>query len=351
MAVEEGVKVIRSGEVEIYDVLADPRESENLAGRLEVDASLREALARYAEEALRESEAVAANLDPEVSEKLASLGYFGSSGRPVLREDAPNPREMTHLFHGLDLGASRFVAREYESAILVYSRVLEADPENFAVVLGLAVAHSLLGEESEALGYFDRAREIDAFSIDLRHYQAMHHLRNREWDLARPLFESVLVEMPERLPALEGLAQIYTRQGQLEDAVSLLEKITTIKDSPGLELARLGELRMAKGETAAAIRAFESSRDLLGRDFAFHLELGVLYLADSRLVQAAASLDRVSASHPGFSMALFKRAQVSVLLSEPDRVERVRRAWAEADEATRPLIENEQLFAGISLTE
>ena len=46
-------------------------------------------------------------------------------------------------------------------------------------------------------------------------------------------------------------------------------------------------------------------------------------------------------------MALFKRAQVSVLLAEPDSTERVKLAWQNADDATRSLIENEQLFREI----
>jgi hypothetical protein len=46
-------------------------------------------------------------------------------------------------------------------------------------------------------------------------------------------------------------------------------------------------------------------------------------------------------------MALFKRAQVSVLLGEPDRGERVRRAREGADATTRPLIEREALFRGL----
>ena len=46
-------------------------------------------------------------------------------------------------------------------------------------------------------------------------------------------------------------------------------------------------------------------------------------------------------------MALFKRAQVSVLLNEPDREQRVRQAWNAADEVTRPLIENERLFQNL----
>lgn len=351
MAVEDGVKIIRSGEVEVYDVLADPLERENLAGRRELEPRLREALATYVEEALRESETAAVDLDPEARKKLASLGYFDSTGRPALREDAPNPKEMTHLFHDLDVGASRFVERDYEQAISIFRRVLAEDPHNFAVALRLGVAHSVMGDQSEAVRYFEKAREMDSSSVDLRHYRAMHHMRYRQWELARPLFESVLVEMPERLPALEGLAQIYTRQGNLEGAAQLLERIAAIKESPGLELSRLGELRMAVGNTAGSIRAFEKSRDILGEEFTHYLELGVLYLADGRYREAATTLDQVFTSHPGYPMALFKRAQVSVLLDEEDRAERVRRAWAVADEATRPLIENEELFAGIPLSD
>jgi D-serine deaminase-like pyridoxal phosphate-dependent protein len=43
-------------------------------------------------------------------------------------------------------------------------------------------------------------------------------------------------------------------------------------------------------------------------------------------------------------MALFKRAQVSVLLREPDQAERIAAARRRADATTRPLIERERLF-------
>lgn len=348
MAVGERYKMIRSGDTEIYDIRSDPQESRNLVGEVEVDPDLRQAITSYATRALADPGPGEDASSQEARERLASLGYMTSSGRPALAHDAPNPKDMAHLFHDLDIGAALFVRRDYEQAIQVYTRLHQLDPGNLMVSLRLAVAHSVLGDGGRAMEYFDRARRIDPGSIDLRHYRAMHHLRNQEWDSARPLFESVLAQMPDRLPALEGLAQVYTRQGRVEDAARLLEKIVEIKDSPGLELARLGELRMASGETVSAIRAFEKARDILGDEFTYHLELGVLYLAERRLTEAAASLERVSTSHPGYPMALFKRAQVSVLLAESDREERVRRAWAKADETTRQLIENEQLFREIS---
>ena len=104
---------------------------------------------------------------------------------------------------------------------------------------------------------------------------------------------------------------------------------------------------MELGDTPAAIDDLERARDLQGAAFRRNLELGVLYFAARRLDDARAALDRVPPDHPAIAMALFKRAQASVLLNEPDRRERVRAAWERADPATRRLIANERLFAGL----
>ena len=105
-------------------------------------------------------------------------------------------------------------------------------------------------------------------------------------------------------------------------------------------------MRMARGDTRAAISAFEQASEILDRRFRLNLELGVLYLADRQYSKAAMSLDKVSRSHPAYPMALFKRAQVSVLLREADSEARVRQAWQHADNTTRQLIVAELALFG-----
>jgi len=347
MAVLNGIKVIRSGDTEIYDIRIDPGEANNLDSQVEPDPALWDAIDTYTTRALAEATREQQGLSQEALDKLASLGYVGSSGSAKIRDDAPNPRDMVHLFHDMDIGAGLFIRRDYAAAIPVFTRILEADPYNFMAALRLAVAYSVTDNPAQAQVYFDRARVIDPSSIDLRHYQAMHYMKNKQWDLAGPLFESVLAESPDRIPDLEGLAQVYTRQGEIKKALSVLEQIVGMKDAPGLEWARIGQLRMTLHDTKGAIRAFEAARKMLGDQFTFNLELGMLYLADRRFNEAAESLDRVSRQHPAYAMALFKRAQASVLLAEADRENRVRQAWLHADKTTRPLIENERLFQDI----
>jgi hypothetical protein len=101
---------------------------------------------------------------------------------------------------------------------------------------------------------------------------------------------------------------------------------------------------MNAADTTAALEAFEAARARAGPAFTHDLELGVLYLAARRYAEAREALDRVPTSHPSYAMALFKRAQVSVLLGEPDRAARIEAARRGADATTRALIARERLF-------
>jgi Tfp pilus assembly protein PilF len=101
---------------------------------------------------------------------------------------------------------------------------------------------------------------------------------------------------------------------------------------------------MSAERTPLALESFERARAAQGNAFTHDLELGVLYLDARRLAEARDALDRVKATHPAYAMAVFKRAQVSVLLHEPDQAERIAAARRSADAVTRPLIERERLF-------
>lgn len=311
MGVLGPLKVIRSGVTEVYDVLADPAEQRNLEGTTAPPRELLSAIRAYPLPA--RGGVAGAPLNDEQRRQLASLGYVAAESPAPVRADAPNPKDMTHLFADLDLASGLFVAERYREAIPVFERLLAADPGSFMVTLRLAAAHSVLGHEREAERLFERAAAIDPGSLDLTHYRALYLLRTGRLDAALPLFERVLAATPDRLAALEGV----------------------------------GEIRMARGETGAAIAAYERASALAGEHFAHPLELGVLYLADGRYADAAAMLDHVPAGHPGYAMALFKRAQAAVLLHEPDASARIATARAAADATTRGLIERERLFRNL----
>jgi choline-sulfatase len=342
MAVEGTRKAILAGRLEAYDLAADPGESRDLGPQAPVSRAARDALRGYPVPAA--SAAPNEALGPEERRQLAALGYVAAGAAPVVRPDAPRAADRTALLERLEQASGLFVREEYAAVVPLLEAILAEDPHNLDAALRLATAHSSLGRERQALAAFERAQALAPGSADVRTYLALHYARGREWPRAVPLLERIVAESPDRLPALEALAVVRERQGRAADAVALRQRVHALRAPAPAELAALGRLAMAAQQTPQAIDAFERLRAQQTLGFAHDLELGVLYLAARRLPEARQALDRVPRSHPEYPLALFKRAQVSVLLQEPDRAERIAAARRAADATTRELIARERLF-------
>ena len=343
MAIEGRLKAIVAGKTEAYDVIADPAEQKNLGAGANLSAALRKALDDYpvpTPEAARAPE----NLTDEARRNLASLGYVSGSAPPVVRKDAPRPADMVGLFDVLEKASTLFVEEQHAQVIPLLEQILAADPYNLDAALRLATAHSSLGHDAKAIEAFRKAATIAPQSPDVRTYLALHYARSKDWQQAVPMLERIVADTPERLPAVEALAVIRERQGRFEDAIALRQKIATLRTPNAAELVRLGQLAMQAQQTAVALDAFERARKMEGPAFRNDLELGVLYLSSRKLIEARDALDRVPAARQEYPMALFKRAQVSVLLKEPDSAARIARARQHADRTTRELIARERLF-------
>jgi choline-sulfatase len=342
MAVQGRHKAIRAGTVEVYDLTADPAETRDL-GEGGAPRALRDALREYPVPSLS-APPVGEALGEHERRQLASLGYVSAGAAAVVRPGAPRPADMRGLFDVLEQASTLFVREEYGRAVPLLRSILARDPGNLDAALRLATAQSSLGRAAQAEAAFERARQLAPDSADVRTYLALHYARGPQWERAAPLLEGVLAAAPDRLPALEALAVIRQRQGRAAEAVALRRRIYALREPSAAERVQLGRLAMAAGQTEAAIDAFAGARRAQGAAFAHDLELGVLYLAARRLVEAREALDRVPPTHPEYPMALFKRAQVSVLLNEPDRANRIQAARGRADATTRPLIARERLF-------
>lgn len=345
MAMDGRRKSILAGRIEMYDVIADPGETHDLAAddrnRPPAPAALRD----YPIPSPGESRPPQ-SLDEAARKSLASLGYISSSATPEVRKNAPRPADMMPLLELIEKGSGLFVAGRYAACLPVFEKVLAADPFNLDAALRLATAHSALGHDAKAIELFTRAAEISPKSIDVRAYLGLHLARTPRWQEAVPMLEAALAASPDRLPVLEALARLRERQGRMEEAVALREKAFTFRPPTAAELCELGEMDMGLGRTAPAIDAYERARALDPSGFRHDFELGLLYLDARRFAEARDALERVQPTHPEYAMALFKRAQLSVLLNEPDAAARIAKARRRADATTRELIARERLFQG-----
>ena len=160
----------------------------------------------------------------------------------------------------------------------------------------------------------------------------------------RILFERVAANQSWLDPPRQGKQN--HRAGQEPDGpvLALRQRVIGLRAPTAADFLALGHLAMAAQQTPLAIDSFQKARASDPSSFRNDLELGVLYLAARRFTDARDALDRVPAAHPAYPMALFKRAQVSVLLGEADSAARIALARRRADATTRELIEREKLF-------
>ncbi len=344
MAIDGDTKAILAGPTEVYDLKADPAESTDLKTSATLPASMRTAMDEYPVPSLSEPATSSSPLDAEARQKLASLGYVSATTPPTVRKDAPRPVDMAHLFPVIDEASGLFVQQRYAQVIPLLNKILKADPNHLDATMRLATAHSALGQDVQALSAFKRAQTLAPDSADVKLYLALHHAKGPRWPQAVPILEGILATTPERLPALETLAMLREREGRAVESLALSRRVFALRPPTTVEAMRFGRLAMSLGQTDQAIWGYERARDGQGAAFVNDLELGVLYLAAKRLEDARQSFDRIPSSHPDYPMVLFKRAQVSVLLNEPDKEARIAAARRGADATTRGLIANERLF-------
>jgi Tfp pilus assembly protein PilF len=318
MAAGGRYKAILSARIESYDLQTDPRETSDLGSGAALAPGMRAAMEDYPVPS-PDVARTPANLDDDARRRLAALGYVSAGAAPAVRKDAPRPIDMARLFTTMDEAAALFGAAEYARAIPVLERIITADPHNLDAALRLATSYSSIGRNAQAEDAFRRAAAMAPGSQDVRTYLALHYARTQDWARAVPLLEQVVKESPDRQTAVEALGGVKVKEG----------------------LAA-----MERGDTPGALTAFERARQLQGQGFRNDLELGVLYLDARQLDAARAALDRALATTPEDPMTLFKRAQVSVLLKEPDSSARIDVARRKADATTRVLIERERLFVG-----
>jgi choline-sulfatase len=343
MAVSGAFKAIDAGKIETYDLGSDPRESRNLGPGANFPPGLRKAMDDYPIPSPA-SARTPDTLDDAARRRLASLGYVSAGAAPLVRKDAPRPVDMTGLLDAIDRASGLFTAGLYAQALPLLEQIRSKDPDNLDATLRLATAHSMLGQNAQAVALFGRAASLAPESPDVGVYLGLHYARTKDWDRALPLLEKAAVEMPDRVAVLEALVDGRTERGDIAGAIPLQQKINMLRSPSGEDLVKLGELEMEAGQTSAATTAFEGARALQGPSFTHDLELGVLYLSAQHFDKARTALDRVPSSSPDYPMALFKRAQVSVLLRESDAAARIDAAKKRADAETRPLIEREKLF-------
>lgn len=203
---------IESPRPELYDIVADPGERNDLApGLPPAFRALSAALARIP----RPLQAPGAS-DPEQVKKLAALGYISATTADLGRKNLPAPRDRIGAVEKLKQGFGALQAGRYAQAATVFQALLKGDPGMTDVWQLYAESCLKLGRDSEALAALQTAARLSPGNPQVLMALSDYYLATGNYAEARKHAELVGDAGPAN--PHENLARIALSEGNLEAA-------------------------------------------------------------------------------------------------------------------------------------
>lgn len=230
-----GAKLIDAPRPELYDVARDPGETRNThASDPHRATRLLDQLVARRSQRLR---AASAADDPQVLERLRSLGYVGGGSLPTT-DDWPrglaDPKDRLALRARLHEGEARLAKGDLAGARRTFEGVLEAEPDNRFALLRLGTALSRQGRFREAQVPLERLAGIDPRQAEARYLLAEALMRTGLWRRARTEWLEVTRLQPRRGAAWSNLAVALLRTGKAGEAVKALEEAVRLEPADAL---------------------------------------------------------------------------------------------------------------------
>ena len=261
---------IESPRPELYDIVADPGEKNDLAAGLPpAFRALSAALAKIP----RPMQAPGTS-DPEQVQKLAALGYISATNADLSRRDLPAPRDRIGAVGKLKEGFGALQAGRYAEAASAFHELLQGEPGMTDVWQLYADACMKLGRDAEALAALQTAAKLAPGNPQILMALSDYYLAIGNYAEARRHAE--LVGEAGMTSPQETLARIALAQGDLDaaerESKAALERYPTHR-IPHLILGRVARDRrdytraLAELTLAARPRAAEGSMPLQNLNF------------------------------------------------------------------------------------
>ena len=229
---------IHSPAPELFDLIADPAETNNI---LRENRAVYRRLSGALEEIDREIEPPS-QVDSDVRDRLASLGYVGG-GVGIADGDLPDPKARIGVLEDLGAAGGLLAKQRYEEAARAYGEIAEREPQMVFAWEQLAKAHRRAGQLDEAQAALERALRLSKGAGHVALAAAELYLERGQLPQAR---EHAEIAIASQDAAVDILAQIALREGQLIEAESLVERALRDRGTRIEPLITATELAVAK---------------------------------------------------------------------------------------------------------
>lgn len=254
------LKWIGAPTAELYDLVADPREQDNLAAARPADVErLARRLARdWPEERVAPPPSLPGLAAAEQLEKLESLGYVSAPGRRAGDlEGLPDPKDVIGTLAQINAARGEMGAGRAREAARILEPVVRRTPGNVSALILLGSSRILSGAFAEAVPPLRRAAGLAPHKADVHYNLGIALMNSGDADGAEQAWRQALAVSPRYLEAAANLVDLLQTSARPAEAQELLDRAR----GAGLEGPVLdyldGRLALERGErqrAAASLR-------------------------------------------------------------------------------------------------
>ncbi|MDP8236633.1 MAG: sulfatase-like hydrolase/transferase [Candidatus Erginobacter occultus] len=301
-------KYIRGPNKELYNLADDPGETVNLAGREPGRVGRMEAGLAAVETSMDIREAGEAELGERERALLESLGYLGTGGTAVRKENGlRNPAEAIGLRTEFIAAMDLFHRGKSAEAERRLKRLIDQSPESYIFRFRLARLYYDEERLEEAAAAF-RGLAV-SFPGEFRTHYNLGKTLNRLGRYREAIAELELsLEIdPEETAGWNNLGIAFLKTGRLEEAISTFQRSIGIDERQLDPHNNLGNALLALGRVRPAAASFARAVEIDPEFFEGRFNLGLTLVRLGRNREAAAQFEQAVKLRPDFLPARRQR--------------------------------------------
>lgn len=251
---------------ELYDQVADPQAQHNLSpSSTAVADTLASQLEAFRQKTSSSREAPKPNMDADLQEKLAALGYVASDNNstlPGVKESGADPKDKIEIVNSLHRAELLEENLQFAEAVPLLEQAIAQESDIAIAYLKLGTALSILKNYPKAVPVLRKAVELRPDLTTPRFQLGSALFETGDFEGAATQFESVLARFPEWAEARFSLGTAYARLGRMPDAIREYEKVIASRPNHYGAHLLLGRALALTGNPQAALPNLTKASDL-----------------------------------------------------------------------------------------
>lgn len=278
-----GKKWIQAPKPELYDLRKDSRELNNLYSPSSVPVTMQRELAKHSGKPLHAPGVE--NADPEVQEKLASLGYVtGGSSTPI--HSGFDPKDGITVWTKIEAAVTAAQTGKMDASRKLFEEVLQQQPGNVIARKFLANVLRKNGDLEGAATHLREALKSELHRNDTRYDLAEVLYEQGNFSDSLDLLQPVLQQEPSNHRAFKLAASDAIKAKLYDKAISYLSSVLQANPADDEALSEQARVLSYLQQDAAAMQAYQELSRLRPLQEEECLQLAALHLTQRNTVDA-----------------------------------------------------------------